>query len=71
MTSRKVFLTHSREAARLLAEAHNVGKDGVTQLGCGCANNMDFIPSIYHDRDYFYCLVETESDRESYDLIIC
>lgn len=68
----KIFMTKSPEVARLLGEAHKdkLGKDGVTSVGTGAANEKcAFIPQIYFGSDYFYCAVGRESDRPDYELI--
>ena len=68
----KIYMTKSPEVARLLGEAHKdkLGKDGVTSVGTGAANEKcAFIPQIYFGSEYFYCAVVRESDNPSYELL--
>ena len=70
MTGYKVFLTKSYEVARLLAEAHKVGKDGISKISFGMTDGDDRIPFIYQDCDCFYCIVEYgDSDRSMYEVV--
>ena len=72
MKAYKIYMTKSSEVARLLGEAHKdkLGKDGVTSVGTGEANEKcAFIPQIYHGSEYFYCAVVRESDRPDFELI--
>lgn len=79
MTSYKVFITKSSEAA--YAIAHGYGCDmsskmnGVFGVSCGAADGKEIIPGIYHGKGYFYCAAELEnmddSESQKYELIIC
>jgi hypothetical protein len=79
MTSIKVFLTKSSEAA--YAIAHGYGCDmqknvnGIKSVQCGPADGKEIVPAIYHNKGYFYCAAAYEnsdgSEAPKYELIIC
>lgn len=72
MTSYKIFLTKSREAAALLASGLAAQKDNPNLcVGWGCAASADFVPTIYKGNDYFYAAAWCDSDVPTYKLVIC
>lgn len=55
MKTYKVFLTRSREASSLLADAlwEQYKQNEGCSSGFGCADNDDRIPVLYHNCGYF------------------
>ncbi|MCF8017863.1 MAG: hypothetical protein K9L62_00560 [Vallitaleaceae bacterium] len=76
MSSYKIYLTKSSEVAGLIARARGgeLKTDDVISISHGHVNTNEKIPAIYHEKDYFYCIVELNNnsrDRMTYELIIC
>ena len=71
MKTYKVFLTRSRGASSLLADAlwEQYKQNEGCSSGFGCADNDDRIPVLYYNCGYFYAMVEYESERPKYELI--
>lgn len=69
MKSYEVYLTRSCEVAGLLAKAHDVSTGSITHVEHGPADGELMIPETYYDQGYFYCLVERETSRPSYEII--
>lgn len=77
MESYKIYLTKSSEVSHRVAKSY-IGDSGITDIKCvsqGAAKGDNRIPAIYHNKGYFYCIVELiengENDAPTYDLIIC
>ena len=80
MTSYKVFLSKSADAAEAIAhgfscDMENSGIKSV-QYGCtDCDAAKKLIPEIYQVKEYFYCAVKFEETEHfnsvKYELIIC
>lgn len=72
MTSYKIFLTKSHEAAVILRDGLAAKKDNPKLCtGWGCTDGADFIPATYKDHGYFYAAAWYESDAPTYELVIC
>jgi len=76
MSSYKIYLTKSSEVARLIAHARSgeLKTEDVISISHGAVIKDERIPSIYHDKGYFYCAVELRNgdyDSLTYELIIC
>lgn len=76
MSSYKIYLTKSSEVASLIARARSgdLKTEDVISISHGSVNTDEKIPAIYHDKGYFYCIVELENNSRhsmTYELIIC
>ncbi|HBC93680.1 MAG TPA: hypothetical protein DCZ10_12510 [Pelotomaculum sp.] len=78
MSSYTVFLTKSSKAAAAIANGHD-DINGLKGVSYGSlyseGHKAGFIPAIYHNQGYFYCIVEHENSDDlkapEYELIIC
>lgn len=80
-SSYKIYLTESHDAAHLLAGGLReatpwVYPGGETlSIGCGSADNRDFIPAIYQGQGLFYASIEYRNgedfSRPRYEVILC
>lgn len=72
MTSYKIFLTKSHEAAVILRVGLAAEKDNPKLCtGWGPADGADFIPATYKGYGYFYAAAWFESDTPTFELVIC
>ena len=72
MTSYKIYLTKSPEAAELIAEGFKRPEDWITTMSGAVSEVLTpHIPSIYYDQQYFHATVQVKSDKEKYELVIC
>ncbi len=72
MTGYKIFFTKSAEICDLLAEAHRskFNQDGLYRIRHGMASLCkDVIPEIYHDTDYYCCILAYETEHPYYEII--
>lgn len=72
MTSYKIYLTKSAEAAKLLSNGFEHDDNWIsTGYGAVSENLTPHIPSIYFSKGYFHATLQTKSDKEEYELTIC
>lgn len=72
MISYKVYLTKSAEVAELIARGFDRPKGWIrTEYGAVSENLTSYIPSIYFNKGYFHATLQTKSDKEKYELVIC
>lgn len=72
MTGYKIYLTKSSEVASLISTAHleEIGKDNLASTSSGCVHKDCRIPPLYHDKGYFYCILEYRNiDSMRYEII--
>ena len=73
MKSYKIYLTKSREVADLLqshfAKEMNNERDRILRVAAGPVKGKEEIPEIYHEDGLYYCLVERDSDHDSYEIV--
>ena len=72
MVGYKIYLTRSHEVALLLSEANRVylGKDNLYSTSSGSVNRDCRVPSLYHDKGYFYCILEyRDLETPKYELV--
>ena len=63
MMGYKIYLTKSLEVARLISEAMFCRKEqseNIYSTSSGTVNQDCRVPSLYHDKGYYYCIVEYE-----------
>jgi hypothetical protein len=60
MAGYKIYLTKSLEVARLISEAMLARKEdeNIYSTSSGAVNQDCRIPSLYHEKGYFYCILE-------------
>jgi hypothetical protein len=61
MAGYKIYLTKSLEVARLISEAMLARKEkgeNIYSTSSGAVNLDCRIPSLYHGKGYFYCILE-------------
>lgn len=73
MTGYKIYLTKSREVALLISEASGA-KMGKEENLCGTSSGMVHqdcrVPSLYHDKGYFYCILEyRDLEAPKYEIV--
>lgn len=73
MKAYKIYLTKSREVADLL-QSHfyremNSERDRILRIAFGTTTGEKEIPEIYHEDGLYYCLVERDSGRDSYEIV--
>lgn len=72
MSNYKIVICKSAEVAYIISKGFGRPEGWIrTGHGAVTANLAEFIPSIYHDKGYFYAMVETEcnDDHPTYELI--
>lgn len=73
MKSYKIYLTKSREVAGLLqshfAKEMNNERDRILRVASGPVKGKEEIPEIYHEDGLYYCLVERDNGRDSYEIV--
>lgn len=71
MKSYKIYLTKSREVAGLLQShfAREMNRDRIFRVASGPVKGKEEIPEIYHEDGLYYCLVERDSDHDSYEIV--
>ena len=81
MSSYKIYLTRSNEVAYSISRGYlhekyldRDEKQEKISVGSGMVHKDCRIPEIYHDKGYFYCIVEYKNgdgwDNPKYELII-
>lgn len=60
MTGYKIYLTKSFEVARLISEAmlNKIGEENLHSTSSGPVSQDCRVPRLYHDKGYFYCILE-------------
>ena len=81
MKSYKIYLTTSSEVAARLSKSFlgEFGSSEIQKVEYGeVKENTTFVPAIYHNCDFYYCMVELAEVSEhgkvyapTYDLTIC
>ena len=75
MKSYKIYLTKSSEVASRIMKSFQMSDD-VQRISTGKVHeDTEFVPTVYHNKGYFYCAVTLrengEHDTPEYDLTIC
>ena len=73
MKAYKIYLTKSREVTDLL-QSHfyremNSERDRILRIAFGTTTGEKEIPEIYHEDGLYYCLVERDNGRDSYEIV--
>ena len=73
MKAYKIYLTKSREVADLL-QSHfcretDSERDRILRVAAGPVKGKEETPEIYHEDGLCYCLVERDSDHDSYEIV--
>ena len=73
--SYKIFITKSREAAELIANAllNQAKGDEIPDFSVsnGPTINEPHIPTIYQEVGFFFAAISIRNEKQKYELIIC
>ena len=72
MVGYKIYLTKSREVALLISEASGakIGKENLHSTSSGMVHQDCRVPSLYHDKGYFYCILEYRNlEAPKYEIV--
>jgi hypothetical protein len=74
MVGYKIYLTRSHEVALLLSDANRarakMDRENLYSTSSGMVCQDCRVPSLYHDKGYFYCILEyRDLETPKYELV--